>query len=256
MLIIAAILLTVFIINVTYLFISYNFFYDLRFLQNLHKVQNYYILKEEVNLFKKYFEQTDETVYTQLYWIIPPQKKIDIGYYYVDNPEVDFVWRICFNEDCYNVNWQTQINIQWTYQIVLITSSTNWMPYLIKGVGYNYTCNNGVYEQVVSDFKFKRTYTVFTSLDNNDLNFQINLNPSNQTAELNWTIPGKNEILDKYIIKVYKNNILQDTKKWNEVCVDVSSCTFTIPYNQWDTFKIEVQAEGILKNCGLLTKTG
>jgi len=67
MLTIASLILVAFIINISYLFISYNFLYDFRIVENQTQVQSYHILKQNNELFEKYFENTDETVYTQLY---------------------------------------------------------------------------------------------------------------------------------------------------------------------------------------------
>jgi len=254
MLTIASLILVAFIINISYLFISYNFLYDFRIVENQTQVQSYHILKQNNELFEKYFENTDETVYTQLYWLVPPGKKIMLWHYPLNNPEITFIWDVCFNDDCYNINWTTQINKQWYYEITLKTN--NWVPYLIKNVNYSYTCNNWVYKQTISDFNLERTYTVFTSTNGDDLNLQVSANNNWTDVNLTWTIPWNSKILNKYIIKIYKNGTQVWTdERWDSVCNSTLNCSKTIQGDVSDTYQVKIKAEGILEDCWILSDT-
>ena len=222
-----ALLLISFIINMAYLFVSYNFLYDIRLGDNINRVENYYIVKENNKLFSEYFEKTDEDIYTQQYGMVPPWKFINIWYYTVNNPGVTFTWKVCFNLNCYEITWHQIININWWYNIYVW--SENWEPFLITGINYEntYTCSGGIYKQMINAYNLTREYTIFTSTNPSDLNLTKTQNTNN--VHLTWTIPWNNSILDKYIINLYAGEFLY-IKTWaNNLCTNISNCEINVP---------------------------
>lgn len=252
-----AIVIMILVVSFWWMFLSYNFTYDYAYVENLRKVQDYKLIKNNEKLFKHYFEDTTWK-FNQLFWFLPENYKLNLWNYEFSWLTVYFTGYIFLNEHSIKVKPWDFLNYQGNYNITVQSLSTWWQYFFIDWFSWNFSCQSWVYLQKLSRFNLERKYIVFTStgIDFNLLSWDFDQWWNPNDIKFSWSFSWNENILNKYIFDIYSWNILYQSLTWS-VCSWLE-CVYTgYNFSTWSyEFILKIYLTWLLQNCWSLVSTG
>ncbi len=248
------ILILLFIVSFWWMFLSYNFIYDVWYKENINKVQNYKILSNNNKLFDFYFENTTWK-FNQLYWFIPSWYYLDLWKSFFSWLKIYFTWYIYLNNNKIYVKSWDYLNYSWNYNISIKNTLTWWQYFFIDWLTWNFLCNFYYYQKIW--YNIYRKYIIFTSTWVKFTLISWDYDASWKRNDINfyWSFSWNKSILWKYYFDIYSWDLLYTWwLNWLNYCSWLN-CNFTwYDFETWDyKFKIKIYLKWILNSCNMLS---